>query len=406
MSIHPNILIIAHFCGEFDGKDNNRFNYLAYLLAANGYIVELVTSDFSHTKKAKRNKSFSEGLSYTVTYITEPAYAKNVSLNRFYSHYIFGLNLRRYLRNRIRPDLIYCATPSLDAAGAAAQYCQTHNIDIPFIIDVQDLWPEAFRMVTNMTLAEPIFNLIGRSADRIYSAADEIVTVSESYAARAHRVNKKCVKAHSVYLGTDLASFDEFAIQNSPVKPEKEIWLAYAGTLGHSYDLTTVIDALAIVKGRGASNIKFIVMGDGPLRSKFEAHAIAKGINAAFTGRLSYGKLAGMLKASDIAVNPISRGAAQSIINKHADYAAAGLPVLNTQESPEYAKLVDKFQMGFNCNNNDSDDLAEKLLTLCADAKLRAEMSQNSRKLAEERFDRKHTYEEIVELVRETVNSR
>ena len=43
--------------------------------------------------------------------------------------------------------------------------------------------------------------------------------------------------------------------------------------------------------------------------------------------------MVGMLGVCDIAVNSISKGAAQSIINKHGDYAAAGLPVVNTQES-------------------------------------------------------------------------
>lgn len=402
MSEKKDILIIAHFCGDFDGKDNNRFHYLAKLLVENEFNVELATSDFSHVRKAKRSSEDLERLTYKVVYVTEPTYSKNVSLNRFYSHSILGLNMCRYLRNRKVPDAIYCAIPSLDVASAAARYCHAQNI--PFVIDVQDLWPEAFRMVVNTTLAEPIFYLMQRRADQIYSAADGIVAVSQTYATRALGVNKKCFKAHSVFLGTDLASFDRFALQNPPakhcLKPENEIWLAYAGTLGHSYDLAVVIDALAIVKQKGALNIRFIVMGDGPLKSKFERQAVLNDINAVFTGRLRYDKLAGMLKASDIAVNPISLGAAQSIINKHADYAAAGLPVLNTQESLEYRALVEKYQMGFNCSSNDSEALAKNLLTLCADTNLRKIMSRNSRRLAEELFDRGHTYQEIVALIK------
>lgn len=70
--------------------------------------------------------------------------------------------------------------------------------------------------------------------------------------------------------------------------------------------------------------------------------------------------MCGILKSCDIAVNPIMHGAAQSIINKHADYAASGIPVLNTQESKEYRKLVDEYKMGFNCDSNDANDLAKK----------------------------------------------
>ena len=45
-------------------------------------------------------------------------------------------------------------------------------------------------------------------------------------------------------------------------------------TLGHSYDLTSVFDALEILKRKGYNNLKFIIMGDGPLKKKFEGYAI------------------------------------------------------------------------------------------------------------------------------------
>lgn len=37
-------------------------------------------------------------------------------------------------------------------------------------------------------------------------------------------------------------------------------------------------------------NIKFIVMGDGPLKSEFEDYAREKNVNAEFLGRLEYEK--------------------------------------------------------------------------------------------------------------------
>ena len=56
--MNKDVLLIAHFCSDLDGKDNNRFNYLAELLADNAFSVELVTSDFSHNKKKKREIKF------------------------------------------------------------------------------------------------------------------------------------------------------------------------------------------------------------------------------------------------------------------------------------------------------------------------------------------------------------
>lgn len=394
--MRKDVLLIAHFCSDFDGKGNNRFNYLAELFANNNFNVELVTSSFSHNKKLKRENSNLEDLDYKVTFIEEPNYAKNVSLRRFYSHFKMAKNLEGYLSTRKKPDVIYCSIPSLDIAATAAKYAKENNIR--FVIDIQDVWPEAFKMIFNMPLiSNIIFYPMKKKADFIYKSADEIVSVSETYLNRVLEVNTKVREGHVVFLGTELSKFDEVFIKNKyQNKPQDEIWIGYAGTLGHSYDLTNVFEALEVLKNKGYKNLKFIIMGDGPLKHKFEEYAKEKEINTLFTGRLPYSEMVGLLGVCDIAVNPISKGAAQSIINKHGDYAAAGLPVINTQECIEYKDLVDLYQMGLNCKNNDSQDLAKKIRILLEDEELRNKMSKNSRKLAEDKFDRRKTYPSIV----------
>ena len=106
-----------------------------------------------------------------------------------------------------------------------------------------------------------------------------------------------------------------------------------------------------------------------------------------------------LLNACDITVNPITHMAAQSIINKHADYAASGKPVVSTQESEEYKSLVEQYQMGFNCRNNDCEDLAEKLRILVDDKELRRNMGINARNCAEKRFDRRSSYLSLTKVI-------
>jgi glycosyltransferase involved in cell wall biosynthesis len=393
------LLLIAHFCSDFDGNGNNRFNYLANLFAENGFNVEFITSDFSHEKKKKRNEVNLGQFNYKVTLIPEPVYYKNVSLKRFYSHYILGRNLKKYLAKRKKPDIIYCAVPSLDIGKVVAEFAEENNIR--FVIDVQDLWPEAFKMVIKIPLLSTfLFYPMQKNADFIYATADEIVAVSDTYRDRALKVNRKFKNGYSIFLGTDLTEFDKATeVMKYEKKPKDEIWIVYIGTLGNSYDLSSVIDALNIVSSQGITNLKFIVMGDGPLKHKFEQYAEKKGVNALFTGRLPYSNMVSILKSCDIAVNPIIAGSAGSIINKVGDYASAGLPVLNTQENEEYRYLLDKYKAGFNCKNGNPQDLADKILILYRDEALRIQLGQNNRKLSEDRFDRKYTYNKIVELL-------
>lgn len=398
------ILFITHFTQIPGEHGNNRFYYIVENIDKTNVEIEIVTTNFSHKKKSQRkiikgskNKIINRNVKFIL--LNEPKYNKNVSVKRFYSHYIFAKNVSRYLQNRKKPDLIYCSVPSLGAASVAAKYAKENNIK--FIIDIQDLWPEAFQMIFNVPIiSNIIFYPMKKKANYIYKAADEIVAVSETYKNRALEVNKKVEEGQVVFLGTELGKFDETLSNNKcKEKPDDEIWIAYAGTLGHSYDLTIVFNSLEILSNKGYKNLKFVVMGDGPLKEKFEDYSKKKGINTLFTGRLPYAEMAGMLGVCDIAVNPITTGSAGSIINKVGDYAAAGLPVVNTQECSEYRELLDAYESGLNCKNNDSEDLAEKLLILIEDNDLRVKIGKNSRRLAEEKFDRSKTYKKIFKLL-------
>ncbi|MBS5799855.1 MAG: glycosyltransferase family 4 protein [Clostridiales bacterium] len=393
------ILMITHFTQVPGEKGNGRFHYLANLLAEEGMNVEIITTQFSHRTKSMRNVTQQQldELQYKLTMLKEPGYKKNVSLKRFYSHYIMGRSLKKYLKSRKKPDVIYCAVPSLDVASVASKYAEDNNIR--FIIDVQDLWPEAFKMVFNVPIiSDIIFKPMEFMANNIYRRADEIVAVSETYVNRALSINKKVDKGISVFLGTELTYFDKLAEENKVVKPEDEMWLTYIGTLGHSYDLGLVIEALSEVQKQGIHNLKFMVLGDGPLKHKFENQANELGINVEFTGRLDYAKMVGYLVASDIAINPIKKGTAASIINKVGDYAAAGLPVINTQQSEEYKALINTYKAGENIDSKEK--LITELMKLQDNKTLRVEMGMNNRKLAEEKFNRSKTYDVIKNMIK------
>ena len=393
------IVILAHFCGDLNRYSNNRLKYLCEELSKNNQ-VELITTDFSHTLKDFRNIVEIDA-SFKITLIHEPRYKKNVSFRRYYSHYVWGNRAESYLRKRKKPDIVYCAVPSLTGPRKVARYCNKNGIK--FIIDIQDLWPEAFGMVIGTTVMRSIiFSPFRHYVNQIYSRADDIVAVSEEYVQRAMTVNKKNARGYAVYIGTRLEMYDEGAI-SAPyaIKPQGELWIGYCGSLSDSYDIENLIGAIEILAQKGFSNIKLIIMGDGSYKQAFINIATEKCIPVLFTGRLPYEQMCAELNQCDIVVNPIRRGSAASIINKHGDYAASGKPVVNSQENQEYRALIEYYNMGLNCNCEDSLDMAQKLEILITNNTLREEMGKNARKCAEEKFDRKHTYQIIYDLINE-----
>ena len=151
------ILMLANFVTFPWEGGNSRFTYILDKLDCQKNQVELVTSKFRHGIKSYRELPFNEinKLDYKITLLDEPGYKKNVSLKRFYSHFILSKKLKRYLSQLdYQPDVIYCAVPSLDFAKEAAKYAQKYHIK--FIIDIQDIWPEAFQMVFNIPIISNI----------------------------------------------------------------------------------------------------------------------------------------------------------------------------------------------------------------------------------------------------------
>lgn len=396
-ALKKRIVIVANFCDYGTENTNNRFNYLAALLQKSGYEVELITSTFSHRSKKQRVAVDTEDL-YKTTLIYEPTYSKNVSLKRFYSHKVWARGVVEYLKNIEKPDVIYCAVPSLDGSSGVAKYCKKNNV--PFIVDIQDLWPEAFKLVFKVPIvSDIIFAPMAWQANFAYKQADKIIAVSETYKNRGLKVNKKDKEGLCVFLGTELDEFDQKAADHTIEKPNDELWIGYAGTLGHSYNIEIIIDALNVIADKLPQKVVFKVFGDGPYLDRFKEYAKDCKVQVDFLGRLEYSLMVAHLTHCDIAVNPISKGAAQSIINKHADYAASGLPVISTQESEEYRNLIDKYGFGINCGVDNVQEVGAALLKLICDKEQRVQMGKNARKLAEEKFDRKNSYLKIVEAI-------
>lgn len=390
------VVVIAQFSG--DGKNsNNRFREVCSDLSETGANVELVTSTFLHAKKKHSDLSLDDEVPFKVTQIDEPGYEKNVSIRRIMSHRKLASNLEKYLTSRQVPDVIYCAVPSLEIAATSLKFARREKVRI--IFDIQDLWPEAFEMVIKPRfLAKLGLWPLKKKADALYRGADEIVTVSETYSRRVMNSRQGRSSARTVYLGTRLEKFDQY-----PALPweseEHTLHLVYIGTLGHSYDLPLVFDSLRELKRKNIV-FTFHIMGSGPMENQWKIAAEDLSDSVQFHGRLPYGEMVSRLKSCDIAINPIVAGSAGSIINKVCDYAAASLPVVNTQDNVEYRELLADFGGGINCEAT-VDSMSQAIIDLYHDESRRRLMAAASRSMAVELFDRTVSYRSIRDLILE-----
>lgn len=400
------ILLIANYWHFESEKESSRYRSFAEILCKK-YELEVVTSTFCHLKKEQRDEKelHIEALPYKMKLCYEKGYKTNISLQRIFSYTKFGKNVLRYLKIRKKPNLIIVSVPSLAVADYVSKYAKDNAI--PLIVDIQDLWPEAFKMAIHIpVLSEFLFAPMMHQANQIYSRANVIMAVSDTYVARGKLVNPMA-DTLSIYIGTDSELVRKATAGLEFPRKEDKFVVAYIGALGYSYDIKGVIDAIKLLKDtEHKDNIKFIVMGDGVCRKEFETYAQKSGIDCEFTGLLEYGKMMKTLMACDVAVNPIIGRSVSSIINKVSDYAAAGVPVINTQNSKEYRDLLDHYKAGINVENGNTIELADAIRKFYYDKNYRVEASKNEKKMFEEIFDRAKNYPRLIYKIEEILGEQ
>lgn len=396
------IAIINQF-GTVPGESGySRTHSICNSLVDGGFDVDLITSSFNHWSKTFKNMDLykPDMWKYRTIVLNSTAYGKNISYQRLKSHRNFAKALKQYLDGQ-NYDMIITIIPALEAGKISAEYCNMHSI--PFLIDLNDLWPEAFKMVIkNKFLYNTLTYPIKKQSDKVYMSVDGVIGTSETYTNRPFKVNKKVARKLTVYVGTDMDVFDKGAegyISNIE-KPGNEFWVTYAGSLGTSYDIHTLMKAGGILAKKGYDKIRIYILGDGPLRQAFEQTGIDSGCNACYLGYTKYPQMAAYLKKSDVLVNSFVRSAPQSIVNKVGDYLSAGKPMINTCSDVEMRELVDRYKFGENVIAEDEEKLADLIEKLYNNKELCKVYSQNARKTAEVYFDRKTSYQEIVKFAK------
>ena len=335
-------------------------------------------------------------------FIPEPGYRKNVDLKRVYSNYIITRNTMKYLNKyRERYDIIYCVIPPNILSAKVGCWCRKNNI--PFIVDVEDLWPEAMKMLVKIPLLSNILLMpYWWDAEKAYYYADGVVGTSDEYTLRAFKRKKKNIPHATVYVGTELDIFDrgvEKYVNEFP-KVSGEFRVTYAGSIGASYDIRTLIDAAKILWECGRKDIRFYILGTGSLKEEMESYAkIQECGNVIFLGYVDYEKMAAFLAQSDVLINSYIKNAAQSIVTKIGDYLAAGKPMINTLASMEFMEKVEREKFGINIKAEDKEELVRAILELRDNPDWCKVMGQNARRIAEAQFDRKAGYQKILDMV-------
>lgn len=382
----------------------SRFYDIARILSENGYQVDLVGARFQHFEKKEREtqRLWHKEWPFELYFIDAPHYRKNIGFRRIVSNHVAARNVKKFLEmHRGKYDVIYCSIPANNIAKTVAKFC--HSYGIPLIVDIEDLWPEAMKMVMDIpVISNILYYPIKRDAEYTYSVADAVIGTSDEYAQRAVKNNKRNIPTYTVYVGCDIDNFDNAVRENEKfiVKDSSEFWVTYAGSIGKSYDIETLVFAAKEILKAGNRHIKIKILGAGPAKERLEDLARKEKItNIEFLGYVEYPKMAAYLHKSDVLINSFIKNAPQSIVNKVGDYLAAGKPMINTLESREFWNKVMQDGFGTNVEPENADALKTAIFDYYGNEIKCCSQGKIARKIAEEQFARKSSYKKIVEVL-------
>jgi glycosyltransferase involved in cell wall biosynthesis len=363
-----------------EGFRPQRFWLMAEAFARAGHAVTLWTADFNHTtKRARRLDPAAAPPPFTLRLVPTPPYAANVSFARIASHRAYAAAWERLASCAgvaAPPDLLVVSTPPLATGDVALRLARRFGARL--VADVMDAWPETFYRLLPRPLRGAgrfFFAPMHRAVRRLYSGADFVTGVCDRYEALARAAGARTWR--TVYHGISLTPCP---LRSSP---EGTIRLVYAGNLGRTYDLDTILRALAQLP-----DVTLAIAGTGERAPQLKALAASLGLGGRvrFCGYLGEEALAGLLAESTVGVVPMSDESFVGIPYKFCDYARAGLAVLSSLGG-ESAALLARYGAGATYAPGDAASFVRALSALSADA------GQRARRMAEELFDAVRLYD-------------
>ena len=276
----------------------------------------------------------------------------------------------------------------------------------PFLLEIRDLWPEF--AIDIGVLTNPVLIKLSRWLEHfLYARATHLLVNSPAY--REYLIDKGVAEEKITLIpnGVDPAMFDPEA----DGKALREKWgldakfvVTYAGALGLANDIETILRTARHL--RDASDIHFMLVGDGKERANLEALAERWQLsNVTFLGMQPKSAIAEILAASDACVAtlkdiPMFR---TTYPNKVFDYMAAGRPTILAIDGV-IREVVESACGGVFVPPGDDQALADVVQSLAQEQSRVENMGQAARRYVVEHFNRRHHADQFIELVQSLVD--
>ena len=391
-----------------DPEQEGRYATLAHLLVSRGHSVTWWTSEFSHRFKRPVDQvaitaACREG-NIVPRFLEAPPYYRNIGLARLRSYNVTARAFRIAANaTDEKPDVILVSNPPPVLAMEAVEFARRRGAKS--IVDVQDLWPEAFILLVPRIL-RPLFApaiwALRKNVRRAAIGCDSIIGVADEYVNNFLRETSDQKITATIPLGVDLAAIEAAADVgrcDEYTKPADEVWLAYTGSLTRSYDFQTILRTAGRVRDKLGPRVRFFLTGRGELTTEAERLVRELGLsNVTLTGFIPFETWAYLLTQCDVGFNTSFPEAMVFLPNKVFFYLAAGVAVLNSIPD-QCSQILRDGGCGLDYETGNVDSCTDAVMRVVQDDELRESMRRAAKRLAETEYDRAVLFPRFAALI-------
>ena len=375
------VLLVSQYFPPEPGATQNRLGAFADGLAVRGHRVTVVCEQPCHPVGAfhpgygRRPLVRERRGSMRLRRLWVAASPRTTTSHRlaFYGSFAVGAGLVCAMESR--PDVALLSTPPLPGVLSATAALTARRI--PVVADVRDIWPAAAAALGELSNPH-LVRLFERAERWLYRRAARVTATTRPFCRHVDRVAGFPTSVH-----LPNGALDELVAAPDRKPPRRGPFVVgYAGNLGIAQGLEIVLDAAERLRGE---HVRFVLLGDGPLRDWLSLQIAARKLDGAVELRRSVpvSEVGDFLQSCHALLVPLAGHPllADFIPSKLYDAMAVGRPAI-VAAAGEASALVRETGAGVAVPPGSDEDLAEAVRKLVRSPEEARRMGQAGRTAA------------------------
>ncbi|WP_299675086.1 glycosyltransferase family 4 protein [uncultured Tenacibaculum sp.] len=372
-----------------------RSYWIAQELIKEGHSVTMLTT--SSTIKNKIERKIIDGIN--VIYLRVPYNQKMSIFQRLISFFSFMIKSSYYSLREKKVDLVVATSTPLTIGFPALVLKKIKRV--PYLFEVRDLWPEV-PIQMGALKNNLVRNLAIWFEKTIYKNAKHIIALSPGM----EKGVLKYEKQEKVSMIPNMAKIDAFYPRSKNIELVEKLGLKkdsfkliHFGALGIANGIDTIIESATLLKDD--DSIEFIFIGGGSTEEAMKNKCKNNNLNNVhFLGRYAMQETSEIVNLCDVSLVsfldlPILY---TNSPNKLFDSLSAGKPLI--VNSAGWTKdLVEKYKCGYYSNPKEPSELVTIIKELQNEPEKMKLMGENSRKLAENEYDKSILCAKFVNVI-------